>query len=266
MIKRFLRWIAGHVQGFYTAVGLFLLGGMGAALLALALLALVAQSMAAGLTQRWDEAIVYSFSQLSNPAFDVLALLGAALGSKAAAWIALAAGSIAFWRSRHHYSVYILWIAILGGHFLNTTLKAAFGRTRPSLVEGDLDFFGRTWSFPDSPSFPSGHAITSVVIFGTLAYLTIRLEPTVRMRRVTLAIAIAMILLIGLSRIYMGVHYPSDVLAGWLVGFVWATFAAFGIEAIRYFRTRKPEVALEEKDLEKGVHPIEEVVHTSPTN
>lgn len=261
MINGLLRWIAGHVRGFYAAVGVFFIAGMGVALLALALLALVAQIMAAGLTQRWDEAIVYSFSQITNPVFDGLALLGAALGSQVAGWTALVVGSIYFWRSRHHYSVYILWIAILGGRFLNSTLKAAFGRTRPTLVQGDLEFFGRTWSFPDSPSFPSGHAIHAVIIFGTLAYLIIRLEPTVRMRRATLAVAFAMIALIGLSRIYMGVHYPSDVIAGWLVGFIWATFAAFGIEAVRYFRTRKPEVELEEKDLEKGIQPIEEVVH-----
>ncbi|HET7274716.1 MAG TPA: phosphatase PAP2 family protein [Longimicrobiaceae bacterium] len=262
MIKRYLEWLAGHFRGFYSAVGLFLIGGLGVALLALGLLALLAESMAAGLTQSADDAILVWVSQHTNTGLDALAIIGAALGSGVATWIALGIGTIVFWRSRHHYSVFILWAAILGGRLLNRTLKAAFGRARPTLVEGDLSFFGQTWSFPDSPSFPSGHAITSVVIFGTLAYLIARLEPSVRLRRLTLGIAVGMILLIGLSRIYLGVHYPSDVVAGWLVGFIWATFAAFGIEAVRYFRTRKPEVILEEKDLQKGVRPIQETLHS----
>ena len=256
-----LRWIGGHVRGFYAAVGLFLVLGFGLAAAALALFAAVARGVAAGATQRFDDAAVLWIHQYSSTPLDALALLGAALGSGGAIAIALAAGTVYFWRSGHHYSAFLLWAALVGGRILNTELKAFFDRPRPDFFAGELELVGVRVSFPGSPSFPSGHAITSVIIFGTLAYLVVRLEPTVRMRRWTLAGATALILLIGLSRIYLGVHYPSDVLAGYLAGFIWATFCALAIEAVRYFRTKKPEVVEEERDLEAGLEPIREAIH-----
>ena len=90
--------------------------------------------------------------------------------------------------------------------------------------------------------------------------LVLRLQPSVRQRRWTLALAGALILLIGLSRIYLGVHYPSDVLAGYLAGFVWASFAALSFEVVRYFAGRRPGVWAQEKDLEKGLRPLRETL------
>lgn len=255
-----IRWIGSHVRGFYAAVGLFLVVGLGLAVLAAALFALVAEGMVGGATQAFDQAVVEWIRARQAPWLDWLALAGAALGSGVATWIVLGVGSVVLWFTRHHLSVLLLWISLLGGRLLSAELKALFDRPRPRPLAWELELFGSPIDFPASPSFPSGHAVTSVIVFGTLAYLVVRLEPTVRMRRWTLAAAALLILLIGLSRIYLGVHYPSDVLAGYLAGFVWATFAAFAIEVIRYFAARKPEVAREEKDLEQGLRPIREAV------
>jgi undecaprenyl-diphosphatase len=178
----------------------------------------------------------------------------------------LALGSLHFLRTRHLYSLALLWLSLLGARVLNQTLKGLFVRPRPQLFGPELEILGRRFDYPKSYSFPSGHAVTAVVLFGTLAYLIVRLEPTVRMRRITLTLAALLILLIGLSRMYLGVHYPSDVLAGYLAGFIWSTFAAFTIEVVRYFLARKPEVVREEQDLEKGLRPLREAVRgeTSP--
>lgn len=251
-----IRWIGRHVRGFYAAVGLFLAVGLGVALLALGLLALLAEWMAAGAVDRWDVAALLWVRQHEHPLLDALAIVGAGLGSSAAAWIVIFAGTFLLWRTRHRYSAYLLWVSLAGGVVLNRLLKALFDRPRPDLFDGDLELLRWTFSFPRSPSFPSGHALMAMVIFGTLAYLVARLEPTPRLRRLTFAAAALVILLVGLSRIYLGVHYPSDVLAGYLAGFVWATFAALGIEAVRYFRNRKPEVIREERDLEQGIRPL----------
>ena len=261
---RALRWIGGHVRDFYAAVGVFLLLGLGLSAGALALFALVAERMAAGATARFDEGVVRWAQQYANDWLDGLALVGAVLGSGAATWLVLGVGSILFWRSRHHYSALLLWAALVGGRILNGELKTFFGRARPSVAPGDRELLGIVVPFPSSDSFPSGHAITSVIIFGTLAYLVVRLEPTVRQRRWTLAVAATAILLIGASRVYLGVHYPSDVLAGYLAGFIWATSCALAIEAVRFFRSKKPEVVREEKDLELGITPIREAVSGEP--
>lgn len=244
------------MRGFHAAVGLFLAVGLGLALLALGLLALLAERIAAGAVDRWDVGILVWMRGHEHPVLDALALVAAGLGSSAAAWIVIFAGTLLLWRTRHRSSAYLLWVSLGGGVVLNRLLKVWFDRPRPDLFDGDLELLRWTFSFPRSPSFPSGHALTAMVIFGTLAYLAARLGPTSRLRRLTFVASALVILLVGLSRIYLGVHYPSDVLAGYLAGFVWATFAALGIEAVRHFRNRKPEVVWEERDLDQGIRPL----------
>jgi undecaprenyl-diphosphatase len=255
-----IRWVGRHSRGFYGAVGSFLIIGLAAAVAALGLIALLANVVAAGAVQSLDDSIVIGARELESPVLDALALLGAVLGSGTAAWVVILAGTFFLWRSRHHYSVYLLWISLGGARLLNMPLKEWFARPRPAFFREEIDLLGWTFSFPESYSFPSGHALTSTVIFLTLAYLIARLESTKAMRRDTLAAAVLIVLLVGASRIYLGVHYLSDVIAGILVGFLWATIAALGIEAVRYFRDRHPEVAAEERDLEEGIRPIQEAL------
>lgn len=257
---RTLRWIGGHVRGFYAAVGLFLVLGLGLSLLALLGFAAIAEGVAAGTTQRMDEAVLRWLNARTAGWLDALALTGTALGSGVALWIVLLGGTVFLWRSRHHYSVLLLWVSLLGGRTLNQVLKAAYDRPRPQLFGPEIQALGFRFDYPSSTSFPSGHATTAVVIFGTLAYLVARLEPTRRQRRITLVGTGLVILVIGFSRVYLGVHYPSDVVAGYIAGFVWATSCALGIEAVRYFRWRKPGVAAEERDLEKGIAPLDEAI------
>ena len=248
-----LRWIGGHVRGFHAAVGLFLLGGLVLSTAALLLLLGIARLVGGGATQAFDEAVLRWLHARPAPWLDVLALAGTALGSGTAMWVLLLAGTVFLWRSRHHYSVLLLWVSLLGGRLLNRLMKAAYDRPRPRLFGDEIRALGRTWDYPADPSFPSGHATTAVVMFGTLAILVARLEPTPRMRRLTFAGVAVLVGVIGFARLYLGVHYPTDVLAGYLAGAVWAVSCALGIEAIRYFRHRRPEVAREEADLERGI-------------
>lgn len=257
-LYRLVRWVGGHARGFYAAAGLFLLIGLGAAVVAAGFFALVVEGMAGGATQAFDEAVVEWMRGRQAGWLDGLAVAGAVLGSGAATWIVLGVGTVWLWATRHRLSALLLWISLLGGRFLNAELKVLFDRPRPAPIGWDLQVFGTPIDFPASPSFPSGHAVTSVIVFGTLAYLVIRLEPTVRLRRWTLALAVALVLLIGLSRIYLGVHYPSDVLAGYLAGFIWASFAAFAVEVVQYFAARRPTVWRRETGLEKGPGPVRE--------
>jgi undecaprenyl-diphosphatase len=91
-----------------------------------------------------------------------------------------------------------------------------------------------------------------MVMYWTLAYLISRLERPRLLRLLTWTGAAVLIVLIAASRVYLGVHYPSDVVAGVVLGFVWATICAAGIEVIRYFRHREPQLRRDEKDLDRG--------------
>jgi undecaprenyl-diphosphatase len=107
-----------------------------------------------------------------------------------------------------------VFVASTGGWLLNSALKELLQRPRPEVVPHLRD----VWTL----SFPSGHAMTSAAVYLTLGALTMRIAK----RRVTkfycIASAMLVTVLVGASRVYLGVHYPTDVLAGWLAGLSWA--------------------------------------------
>jgi undecaprenyl-diphosphatase len=122
-------------------------------------------------------------------------------------------------------------ITLAGAGLLNWLLKISFGRVRPE------PFFD--YPLPGSPSFPSGHALFAASVFGGLAAL---LAPRLKHRPLKIAIWISaalLILLVGLSRVYLGVHYPSDVLAGYAVAIIWVNFVALGDRLARHRRRRR---------------------------
>lgn len=114
---------------------------------------------------------------------------------------------------RKRAAALLMAIAVLGGGTLSTVLKMVFNRSRPDIPRaiGDLN-----------ASFPSGHATLSAVAFLTIGILLVRVTPEPRLRTYFMTIAVLLSLMIGLSRIYLGVHYPTDVFAGWCVGGAWA--------------------------------------------
>lgn len=108
----------------------------------------------------------------------------------------------------------LLLIATVGGTAISEGLKMDFNRPRPDLVAHVVE--------TTSMSFPSGHAMLSAVTYLTLGALIAHTQERNRLRGYVLSAAIALTLLIGASRIYLGVHWPTDVLAGWCLGAAWA--------------------------------------------
>jgi len=95
------------------------------------------------------------------------------------------------------------------------------------------------YPLPGSPSFPSGHALFAACVFGGLAVLLTDRMETRLLQILVWVIAVSLILLVGLSRVYLGVHYPSDVLAGYAIGVIWVTAIAFGDHLITQRRRRR---------------------------
>ncbi|MEZ0496415.1 phosphatase PAP2 family protein [Sphingomonas sp. IW22] len=105
------------------------------------------------------------------------------------------------------------------GSLLNALLKIAFARARPDIVPHLVEV--------SSASFPSGHAMNSAMVYLTGAALLASAEPSRRVRTFLITAALVLTLLIGFSRIFLGVHFPTDVLAGWSVGIAWAVAASW---------------------------------------
>jgi undecaprenyl-diphosphatase len=171
--------------------------------------------------QRIDEAIMRRLRDPQNPAPAGPSWLpGAmrdltALGSAPVLVLFVLAVVGALFVRRQYHALAFLLAATLGGRLLNFFLKAYFARPRPDPLLHLTEV--------RSMSFPSGHAMDSAIIYLTMAALLARFVQPLALKLYFLGLAAVLTFLIGVSRVYLGVHYPSDVLAGWVAGLAWAT-------------------------------------------
>ena len=136
------------------------------------------------------------------------------------------------WTGRRH-TASLLGFAVGGAVVLNELLKLHFHRARPSVP----------WAIGDEHtySFPSGHALFAVTLYGLLAYLALRRGASVRRRVSVLATAVVMVTGIGLSRIYLGEHFPTDIAAGYTTGLIWVA-ALIGMDRVWRAQAHSPAV------------------------
>lgn len=137
--------------------------------------------------------------------------------------ICVIVGGVLLW-ARSHRRLYAFAATMIGGGLLNPALKGVFQRDRPSGFEA----LGSAPGY----SFPSGHAMGATLLFGSLAYVIyFSIEHSRRLRVLAVTLCVLMILSIGASRIYLGVHYLSDVMAGFAAGLCWVAVCLSGTEA-----------------------------------
>lgn len=152
---------------------------------------------------------------LGPPWFEEVVRDLTALGSTVVLTIVVMAVSGFLYLSGRAYKA----LAVLGwtaaGALLSTITKLGFARPRPDLVPHGAEVY--------THSFPSGHALSSAVIFLTLGVMIALVQESRRIKFYVLAFAVLLTMLVGMSRVYLGVHWPSDVLAGWALGAAWAT-------------------------------------------
>ncbi|ALG83801.1 phosphoesterase [Gordonia phthalatica] len=124
------------------------------------------------------------------------------------------------WLSNRIDLASMIVVGSLSGYILMMILKLLFSRDRPPVEDRLIDVGGA--------AFPSGHAMLSTVVYGLTAVVAFRVFPRVRERAVALVWLPILVLLIGVSRVYLGVHWASDVLFGWLFGLIWLAVCLFG--------------------------------------
>jgi undecaprenyl-diphosphatase len=120
--------------------------------------------------------------------------------------------------TRKRGAALLVAVSVAGGTLLSSLLKSGFDRPRPDLVPHAVEV--------SSASFPSGHAMLATVTYLTLGALLVQVQERRHVQVYLLSWGILLSLLVGASRIYLGVHWPTDVLAGWCVGAAWALLCA----------------------------------------
>jgi len=195
----------------------------------------IADEMAEGEIRTWDERLFLAFRNPANPEdplgppwLEEAALEVTALGGYSLILLTLAAvvGLLLVTR-RYGPALYVL-LSVGSGALVSALSKQFYDRPRPDLVP-QLDIV-------HTASFPSGHALITTVAYLTLAALVIRFFDDWRVRIYVAGVAIFISVLVGISRIYLGVHWPSDVAAGWALGTAWASLAWLVVAALQYLR------------------------------
>jgi undecaprenyl-diphosphatase len=197
-----------------------LLGALGILVLVVAFFYLAGQVLE-GSTQQFDERILRSLRRPDNLAvprgpgwLELAAFDITALGGPTVLGLIVAATTGYLLLQGLARTALFVFVASVGGWILNSFLKDFFQRPRPEVVPHLRDVM--------SQSFPSGHALTSAVVYLTLGALLMRISDRPATRYYWIGVAMFATVLIGLSRLYLGVHYPTDVLAGWIIGLCWA--------------------------------------------
>ncbi len=206
--------------------GLAFVIGLLVAMGALAFFGWLADEMLEGSTRAMDDTLRTAVHHFASPgltrSFEVASRLGGPSVLAPLGVAAVAVFLLCHWRR----GAVLLAVAMAGAGVLDGTLKYAFHRTRP------VPFFD--YPEPHSYSFPSGHALFAFCFFTTVAALA---APRVRspvLRVLFWLVAVALVLLIGISRIYLGVHYPSDVLAGYSAGLLWVAIVSTGDRIVHH--------------------------------
>jgi len=167
-----------------------------------------------------------------------------ALGGVAVLTLTLVAVAGFFMLRKRFGSTAYLFAAVGGGLLISTVAKELFDRPRPDLVTHG--------SYVHTASFPSGHSMMAAVVYLTLGVLISRVLPQRRQKTYVLAIAVLVTVLVGISRVYLGVHWPTDVLAGWLAGLAWAFICVLGARAL----ARRGHVEAEADEAGESSEPV----------
>lgn len=203
-----LRNVNPHLTSLIATIGTV---GLASCFLVLFLLSWLFEEVLEREAFAFDTSFLLKLHQFANPTWDGVMLAITRLGNPGIVVTVAAVTLGSLWWKHYRQEAKIFAIACLGAAILNTGLKLFFSKPRPQL-----------WPRPiaeTSFSFPSGHALGSFVLYGFIAYLLAERYP--KFARSIYSLSVSLIALIGFSRLYLGVHWPTDIIAGYGIGFLW---------------------------------------------
>ena len=208
--------------------------------LAITLLTLAVGAIGYPRIQKFDERILVALRQRDNLATPIgprwlldAAREVSALGSGTVLVILILSVVGYLWLERRYGILVLVLASTSGAVIISAALKDVLGRTRPSVVPHLVSV--------RSPSFPSGHSLLSAAVYLTLGTLLARVGTDRVTKSYLVVLSATLAILIGLSRIYLGVHYPTDVLAGWTLGFLWSFVCGLVARELQRRRVIMPE-------------------------
>lgn len=182
-------------------------------------------------TTQFDTAVLQYFLSIQTPFLNVFFVVISFLGKPYFLLLINLIFSLFLWINQKISIAIVFLIIGSGAARFNLFLKSSLGRQRPELWDRIIEV--------KHLSYPSGHAMDSIVIYGLICYyLMTQLKPW---RWLILTLTTLFIILIGLSRLYLGVHWPTDVIAGYIMGSVWLVIAILIIESIKYLASFQPK-------------------------
>ena len=208
----------------------WLIVGLGACILLFVFVRLAGEVLE-GETMAFDTRILQALRSPDDPSKPIgpawienaLLDLTAIGGTTVLTLVTLAVVGFLLLQARYRTALVVL-LATISGELLNTALKSAFNRPRPSIVPHLRAAF--------STSFPSGHAMESAIVYLTLGAILMRAAESRLTKAYILGVSMLLTMLVGVSRVYLGVHYPTDVIGGWILGFVWASVCWLATERV----------------------------------
>ncbi|MEO5589426.1 MAG: phosphatase PAP2 family protein [Gemmatimonadaceae bacterium] len=239
-VSKALRSTIARADNVIGGLGIFLVSGVVIAVILTLGFGEFAETVMAGKTQAFDESVLQWMGAHHTGLLDGAMLEITALGTGTVVLMIVCISALFLALTRHRYSALLLVVATAGGLLLNLALKLFFDRPRPHIIVWGTNAV--------SSSFPSGHAMSATIVYSTVAYLAARLFHRAWQRWLTMIFAMIVIILISLSRLYLGVHYPSDVVAGAVIGLAWAAFCMATLEGIQRLATRhQPDIQRHEE-------------------
>ncbi|MEH2065516.1 MAG: phosphatase PAP2 family protein [Nostoc sp.] len=203
-----LRYIHPRLASLIATIGIV---GLASCLLILFVLAKLAEEVLEREAFAFDTNFLLWLHQFANPNLDHLMLFITNLGNPSTVVIVAGVNVLLLWWRRYREEAKVFVLACLGGLMLNTGLKLFFSKPRPELWHQLIS--------EKSFSFPSGHALGSMVLYGFIAYELATHYP--HFAKFIYSLIVILIAAIGISRLYLGVHWPTDIIAGYGVGFLW---------------------------------------------
>ncbi|MBC7541231.1 MAG: phosphatase PAP2 family protein [Candidatus Sericytochromatia bacterium] len=228
VFRRLLGRLIMFCRALFRRYGWLFVLALVVAILSMRAFAELTEEVLANETNQFNEHVLLALHRWATPTLDGWALRITALGSVPA--VAVQGGLFSLWllHRRKLLDAVILWLVLGGAAILTASLKLIFGRARPALWQ--------TLVLAPTPAYPSGHALLSTCLFGFVAVWVIAQAPHRPWRWAIGLFSLTIAALISLSRLYLGVHWPTDVLAGILVGVFWLS-VCWAVERWQRVRT-----------------------------